>query len=83
MCIRDRESLGRLPEIPAEIELTPRLKWNYREDKGRVEVKLDVYKRQLEDCPVIAAVKDETGLKECLYSESQIIFCLLYTSRCV
>ena len=33
------ESLGQLPEIPAEIEPTPRLKWNYREDKGRVEVK--------------------------------------------
>ena len=31
----------------------------------------------LEDCPVIAAVKDETGLKECLYSESQIIFLLV------
>ncbi|MCQ5385949.1 glycerol-3-phosphate responsive antiterminator [Hungatella hathewayi] len=35
----------------------------------------------LEDCPVIAAVKDETGLKECLYSESQIIF-LLFGDVC-
>lgn len=35
----------------------------------------------LEDCPVIAAVKDETGLKECLYSESQIIF-LLFGDIC-
>ena len=33
------ESLGQLPEMPAEIEPTPKLKWNYREDKGRVEVK--------------------------------------------
>ena len=35
----------------------------------------------LEDCPVIAAVKEETGLKECLYSESQIIF-LLFGDIC-
>ena len=35
----------------------------------------------LEDCPVIAAVKDETGPKECLYSESQIIF-LLFGDIC-
>ena len=35
----------------------------------------------LEYCPVIAAVKDETGLKECLYSESQIIF-LLFGDIC-
>ena len=35
----------------------------------------------LEDCPVIAAVKDETELKECLYSESQIIF-LLFGDIC-
>ena len=35
----------------------------------------------LEDCPAIAAVKDETGLKECLYSESQIIF-LLFGDIC-
>ena len=35
----------------------------------------------LEDCPVIAAVKDETGLKECLYSERQIIF-LLFGDIC-
>ena len=35
----------------------------------------------LEDCPVIAAVKDETRLKECLYSESQIIF-LLFGDIC-
>ena len=35
----------------------------------------------LEDCPVIAAVKDETGLKECLYSEIQIIF-LLFGDIC-
>ena len=35
----------------------------------------------LEDCPVIAAVKDETGLLECLYSESQIIF-LLFGDIC-
>lgn len=35
----------------------------------------------LEDCPVIAAVKDETGLKESLYSDSQIIF-LLFGDIC-
>ncbi len=29
-----------------------------------------------EDCPIIAAVKDEKGLKECLQSECKVIFIL-------
>lgn len=35
----------------------------------------------LEDCPVIAAVKDESGLEEGLQSESQIVF-LLFGDIC-
>ena len=46
-----------------------------------IEDKKRKFRKILEDCPVIAAVKDETGLKECLYSESQIIF-LLFGDIC-
>ncbi|MBS6953378.1 MAG: glycerol-3-phosphate responsive antiterminator [Enterocloster asparagiformis] len=35
----------------------------------------------LEDCPVIAAIKDEEGLKKCLDLDSQIIF-LLFGDIC-
>ena len=34
-----------------------------------------------EDCPVIAAVKDEEGLKKCLESEIPIVF-VLYGDIC-
>lgn len=40
-----------------------------------------IFKEILEDCPVIAAVKDEEGLRESLNSESQIIF-LLFGDIC-
>ena len=46
-----------------------------------IDDKKRMFRVILEDCPVIAAVKDETGLKECLYSESQIIF-LLFGDIC-
>lgn len=36
---------------------------------------------QFEDCPVIAAVKDEQGLEECLASDIQIVF-VLYGNVC-
>lgn len=39
------------------------------------------FREILENCPVIAAVKDETGLKESLDSDSQIIF-LLFGDIC-
>lgn len=39
------------------------------------------FREILEDCPVIAAVKDETGLKASLDSDSQIIF-LLFGDIC-
>ena len=34
-----------------------------------------------EDCPVIAAVKDEEGLKKCLESEIPVVF-VLYGDIC-
>ncbi|MBC5700017.1 glycerol-3-phosphate responsive antiterminator [Hungatella hathewayi] len=49
--------------------------------KKMIDDKKRKFRVILEDCPVIAAVKDETGLKECLYSESQIIF-LLFGDIC-
>lgn len=36
---------------------------------------------QFEDCPVIAAIKDENGLKRCLESDIQIVF-VLYGDIC-
>lgn len=36
---------------------------------------------QFEDCPVIAAIKDEGGLKRCLESDIQIVF-VLYGDIC-
>lgn len=36
---------------------------------------------QFEDCPVIAAIKDEKGLEKCLESEIQIVF-VLYGDIC-
>lgn len=36
---------------------------------------------EFEDCPVIAAIKDEEGLKRCLHSEIQIVF-VLYGDIC-
>lgn len=36
---------------------------------------------ELEDCPIIAAIKDEEGLKACLRSESSVIF-VLYGDIC-
>lgn len=36
---------------------------------------------ELEDCPVIAAVKDEQGLRACLKSESSVVF-VLYGDIC-
>lgn len=50
-------------------------------EKKMIDDKKRKFRVILEDCPVIAAVKDETGLKECLYSESQIIF-LLFGDIC-
>lgn len=32
--------------------------------------------RLLEDCPIIAAVKDEEGLKHCLEADNQVVFIL-------
>ncbi|MGN0251368.1 MAG: glycerol-3-phosphate responsive antiterminator [Oliverpabstia sp.] len=37
--------------------------------------------KKLEDCPVIAAVKDEQGLRACLKSESSVVF-VLYGDIC-
>ena len=37
--------------------------------------------KELEDCPVIAAVKDEQGLRACLKSESSVVF-VLYGDIC-
>lgn len=39
------------------------------------------FKEALEDSPIIAAVKDDAGLKKCLTSESRIIF-ILYGDIC-
>lgn len=36
---------------------------------------------ELEDCPIVAAVKDEEGLQACLASESSVIF-ILYGDIC-
>lgn len=36
---------------------------------------------EFEDCPVIAAIKDEEGLKKCLHSDIQIVF-VLYGDIC-
>lgn len=36
---------------------------------------------EFEDCPVIAAIKDEDGLKKCLHSDIQIVF-VLYGDIC-
>ena len=36
---------------------------------------------QFEDCPVVAAIKDEQGLKQCLESEIGIVF-VLYGDIC-
>ena len=35
-----------------------------------------IFKEALEDSPIIAAIKDDEGLKQCLNSESKIIFVL-------
>lgn len=40
-----------------------------------------VMKEILEDCPIIAAIKDELGLEKCLTSDSKIIF-ILYGDIC-
>ena len=34
------------------------------------------FKDALEDSPVIAAIKDDNGLKECLKSDIQVVFIL-------
>ena len=39
------------------------------------------FKEALEDSPIIAAIKDEEGLKKCLLSDSRIIF-ILYGDIC-
>ena len=36
---------------------------------------------EFEDCPVIAAIKDEEGLRKCIHSEIQIVF-VLYGAIC-
>ena len=36
---------------------------------------------ELEDCPVIAAIKDESGLNQCITSDIQIVF-VLYGDIC-
>ena len=36
---------------------------------------------EFEDCPVIAAIKDEEGLRKCIHSEIQIVF-VLYGDIC-
>ena len=35
-----------------------------------------MYKEAIEDCPVIAAIKDQDGLERCLGTESKIVFIL-------
>ncbi len=35
-----------------------------------------IYREAIEDCPVIAAVKDQEGLDQCLTTDSRIIFVL-------
>lgn len=39
------------------------------------------FKEALEDSPIIAAIKDDNGLKKCLSSESRVIF-ILYGDIC-
>ena len=39
------------------------------------------FKDALEDSPVIAAIKDDNGLKECLKSDIQVVF-ILYGDIC-
>ena len=39
------------------------------------------FKDALEDSPVIAAIKDEYGLKECLKSDIRVVF-ILYRDIC-
>ena len=34
------------------------------------------FKEAIEDSPIIAAIKDDEGLKKCLTSESRVIFIL-------
>ena len=36
---------------------------------------------EFEDCPVVAAIKDEEGLRKCIHSEIQIVF-VLYGDIC-
>ena len=36
---------------------------------------------ELENCPIITAVKDEDGLKECIRSDSSMVF-ILYGDVC-
>ena len=40
------------------------------------------FKEALEDSPIIAAIKDDEGLKKCLSSDSRIIF-ILYGDICI
>lgn len=39
------------------------------------------FKEALEDSPIIAAIKDDTGLKKCLASDSRVVF-ILYGDIC-
>lgn len=39
------------------------------------------FREVLEDSPIIAAIKDETGLKKCLNSDSRVVF-ILYGDIC-
>ena len=39
------------------------------------------FKEAIEDSPIIAAIKDDEGLKKCLTSESRVIF-ILYGDIC-
>ena len=39
------------------------------------------FKEALEDSPIIAAIKDDNGLKKCLSSESRVVF-ILYGDIC-
>ena len=41
----------------------------------------DAFRSQLEDCPIIAAVKDDEGLNKSLAGDNQIIF-VLYGDIC-
>lgn len=48
----------------------------YLPEKGRSMKERDVFRSIVEDCPVIAAVKDMAGLEKCLNSEIQVVFIL-------